>query len=59
MKNYILFILAFYSSTSYCQSIKSTEIIQNDCVKLIGNIGNYEAFAGKQLVLGMFKVSNG
>lgn len=59
MKNYIVFILLFCSYTSYCQSINSTEIIQNDCVKLIRNIGSYDTFAGKQLVLGIFKVSNG
>jgi hypothetical protein len=59
MKNYILFVLLFYSCTTYCQSIKSTTIIQRDIVNLIGNIESYDVFTGKQLVMNIIKVSNG
>lgn len=59
MKNYVALLMLCFTFKAYSQSIKSTEIIQNDCVKLIGSIESYDTFAGKQLVLGVFKVSNG
>jgi hypothetical protein len=59
MRNYIASLILCFTINSYAQSIKSTQIVQKDCVKLIGSIGSYDAFAGKHLMLGIFKVSNG
>lgn len=59
MKIYIVLLLLCFTFNSYSQSIKSKEILQQDCVELIGSIESHDVFAGKELVLGIFKVSNG
>lgn len=60
MKTYIiLLLLLFLSYHSHAQSVKSSEILQKNLVELIGSIDDYESFAGKQLMVKIFKVSNG
>lgn len=59
MKKYTALLLVCSSYTSFAQSIKINEIVQSETVNLISSIESFNSFAGKQLRLGIIKVSNG
>lgn len=59
MKTYIVLLLLCFTINSYAQSVESTEITQNESVKLITSIVSFDVFPGKQLCLGILKASNG
>ena len=59
MKIYIVLLLLCFNFNSYAQSVESTEITQNESVKLIASIVSFDVFPGKQLSLRILKASNG
>jgi hypothetical protein len=59
MKKFILIPCLLFASLSFCQSINVTKITQIELVKFIGSIDSYEPFAGRQLYLSTFIISNG
>lgn len=59
MKIYIVLLLLCFTFNSSAQSVESTEITQNQIVKLIASIVSFDVFPGKQLSLGILKASNG
>ena len=59
MKTSFCLLFLFLSFKSFSQSIKSTMITQPESVKLIESIQSMEVFAGRQLYLSVFTISNG
>lgn len=59
MKNFILVVLVFFTFNSFAQSIKIVEISKNEGAQMLTSIESFEVIQGKQLRLGIIKISNG
>ncbi|MFZ4102852.1 MAG: hypothetical protein ACOYKR_12960 [Sphingobacterium thalpophilum] len=59
MKKFILIPCLLFASMSFSQSVNVTKITQIELAKFIGSINSYEPFAGSQLYLSTFIISNG
>jgi hypothetical protein len=59
MRKYMVILMLFLSDSIYSQAVKSALINNKETAELLGAIESYERYQGRQLSIGIFKISNG